>query len=275
MSTQLPAARVNRSAFSMIGMLITMVCMLVLFVILMNSLNKAVTGQKTQQEGTVRSFEDKMYLSGFFQSMLVNANVNKGEYLTPSRVARSDDPAWNTTANFYSAMVMEIATPGYCRQLISGNEYSGYVQEKADYDYTTYDPAQGVFWDQSFVADLKNLSNVSFAHVPLYGDRWKKNWRSTMDSTFPLVGNRGPEAGVNSSNSYACGRDGVWRGHIVFGDGHVDFIETPTPNGLTFVEDGRPVQDNIFSMEDGSDGADAVLSFTKTMTKDGPQLQFD
>ena len=56
MSTQLPAARVNRSAFSMIGMLITMVCMLVLFVILMYSLNKAVTGQKTQHEGTVRSF---------------------------------------------------------------------------------------------------------------------------------------------------------------------------------------------------------------------------
>jgi len=257
----------------MIGVLITMVCMVVLFAILMNSLNKAVTGQKTQQPGTVRSFEDKMYLLALHQSMLVNANENKGQYLTPMQVAQSADQAFNITANVFSAMLINNFTVP--KQLISGNEYSGYVWEKTDYDFTAYNPASGVFWDTTFAADLRRLSNVSFAHMPLCGKRYERQWKSTMDSMFPLLGNRGPKDGVNSPDSFACGRDGVWRGHIVFGDGHIDFIDTPTPNGLTFMEDGQRVQDNIFALEDGANGEDAIISFTQTMSKEGPQLQFD
>src|SRR5688572_8750374 len=93
--------------FSMIGLLITMVCMVVLSVILMTSLNKAVTGQKTQQSGTVRSFEDKMYLLAIYQSMLAGATENNSDYLSPSAVARSKDATLNTTANLFSAMLMQ------------------------------------------------------------------------------------------------------------------------------------------------------------------------
>lgn len=257
----------------MIGMLITMVCIVVLFAILMNSLNKAVTGQKTQQIGTVRSFEDKLYLTAIYQSMLANASENKGKYITPTGVAQRNDVALNITANLFSAMVMANYTVP--KQLISGNEYSGYVREKTDYDYTAYDPVAGVHWDTTFEADLKRSSHVSFGHLPLCGKRFEKKWLSTMDTLFPLVGNRGPKDGVNSPDSWACGRDGVWRGHIVYGDGHIDFVDSPTPNGLTFMEEGHRVQDNIFAMEDGANGEDAIISFTESMSKDGPKLQFD
>ena len=257
----------------MIGLLITMVCIVVLFSILMNSLNKAVTGQKTQQPGTVRSFEDKMYLLAIYQSMLAGATENRSSYITPARMANSNDVALNTTANLFSAMLMQNYTVP--KQLISGNEYSGYVWEKSDYDFAAYNPAAGIFWDTTFEADLKRLSNVSFAHLPLCGKRFEQKWQPNMDSTFPLLGNRGPRDGVNSSNSFACGRDGVWRGHLVFGDGHIDFVDTATPNGLAFVEDGQRVQDNIFALEDGANGTDAVISFTKVMKKEGPELQFD
>lgn len=259
--------------FSMIGLLITMVCIVVLFAILMNSMNMAVTGQKTQQPGTVRSFEDKMYLLAIYQSMLASATENRSAYITPTGIANSDDAALNTTANLFSAMLIQNYTVP--KQLISGNEYSGFVWEKADYDFTAYNPVEKVFWDTTFQADLKRLSNVSFAHLPLCGKRFERKWQPSMDSLFPLFGNRGPKDGVNSANSYACGRDGVWRGHIVYGDGHIDFIDTPTPNGLAFEEDGQRVQDNIFALEDGPAGEDAIISFTQTMTKEGPQLQFD
>ena len=259
--------------FSMLGMLITMVCIVVLFAILMNSLNLAVSGQKTQQAGTVRSFEDKLYLMAIYQSMLANASENKGEYITPSRVAGNNEPTLNTTASLFSAMLMANYTVP--KQLISGNEYSGHVREKTNYDFTAYNPVEGVYWDTSFSADLKWESNDSFAHLPLCGKRFERKWRSTMETMFPLIGNRGPKDGVNSPDSLACGRDGIWRGQIVFGDGHIDFIDTATPNGLTFMEEGQRVQDNIFAMEDGPGGEDAIISFTQTMTKEGPQLQFD
>jgi hypothetical protein len=263
-----------RRAFSMVGMLITMVCMVVLFVILMNSANTAVTGQKTQQAGTVDSFKDKLYLTAIVQSMMVNATENNGSFLIPGRLGKQNDPTQDTTANLFSAMVMDHFTPA--NQLISGNEYSGYVREKTNYNYNAYNPVTRVFWDPTFVADLKKDSNVSFAHLPLMGKRFEKNWRmGSLDSRFPIIGNRGPKDGINSPNSYACGRDGVWRGHIVFGDGHIEFTENPVPNGLTFMEDGYQVQDNVFAMEDGPHGADAIISFTRTMSTSGPELQFD
>lgn len=258
----------------MLGVLITLVCMVVLFSLLMTSMNKAITGQGSQLEGTVRSLKDKLYLDNLFKSMATAAADNKGKYLVPSEVfGGGGDVAQNTTANLFSAMVMQNYTN--CKQLISGNEYSGYVEEKLDYNYEAYDARKRIVGDPTFQADLHKLSHVSFAHMPLHGERLRKHWNTTMSSTFPLLGNRGPKDGVNSPNSYACGRDGVWRGHLVFGDGHVDFLEAPTPNGMLFEQGDQRTADNIFKMEGGPNGADAILSFTKTMSKAGPELQFD
>jgi hypothetical protein len=79
----------SHRGFSLVGMLVTMVCMVVLFVILMNSLNKAVTGQGSQQQGTVRSTQDELYLYSLYQSMAVFSNDNKGLYPVPSIMSGS------------------------------------------------------------------------------------------------------------------------------------------------------------------------------------------
>lgn len=265
----------SRSAFSLIGLLVTMACIVVLFVILMNAMNKAVTGQGSQQELTLRSFEDKLKLTSLYQSMVANAQDNRGEFLVPAKLNRSNDPSFNTTANLFSAMVMQnYARP---KDLISGNEYSGYVEECYDYDFAMLNEAAGVYWDPKFKADLKKLSHTSFAHMPLHGERLRAKWRTTMDSRFPLLGNRGPKDGIPSADLMSCGRDGVWRGHLVFGDGHVDFIESAAASGLAFERPGDAARaaDNVFSMETGPNGSDAILSFTLSMTKQGPELQFD
>ena len=109
----------------------------------------------------------------------------------------------------------------------------------------------------------------------LFGERFRKQWKSTMDSMFPLVGNRGPKDGVSSTQSLACGKNGIWGGHIAFGDGHIVFVNSATPSGVVFQRNGQNYADNIFIMDDGAAGVDAILSFTRTMGKNGPELQFD
>lgn len=260
--------------FSLVGILISMAIMVVLFSLLMTSLNKAVTGEGSAVQGTVRSVQDEWYLTALFQSMVAHSIDSKGErFLTPSELSGSKDISENNTANVFSAMVMKNYTT--CKQLISGNEYSGYVQEKIDYDFTAYNAAKKMYWDKSFVADLSDLSNVSFAHVPLYGDRFDDHWQNSLDSRFPILGNRGPKDGVENPQSFTYGRNGQWGGHLVFGDGHVEYVNSFTPSGITFTDRGETYADNIFKVDGRANGGDAVLAFTKKMTKNGPELQWD
>lgn len=259
--------------FSLIGLLVSVVCMLVLAMFMLTALNKAMTGAGTALPGTVSSYLDKEYLRAVFQSMAVSAQTGDGRFIVPSDLARSRDRSDDTTANLFSAMLAQHYTvPG---QLISGNEYNPNVWRDEDYDFAAYYPAGGVYWDPTFVADLEVESNTSFAHVPLFGERFKRSWRFTADSRTPILGNRGPKAGVDDPNSYTYGRDGRWAGHIVFGDGHVEFIDSFTPSGLFYDEGGQRYPDNIFAMEEGESGSDAILTFTKEMTPDGPIIQHD
>ena len=261
------------TGYSIIGLRVTMVCMLVLAVIMMNALNKSMTGAGSALPGTVASFEDKQYLVILYQSMATGASFNDGRFLVPSELSGRRDPTENTTADLFSAMIAQQYTvPG---QLISGNEYSPNVWPDEDYDYTAYNPTAGTHWDRSFVADLDVESNNSFAHVPLYGQRLRHTWRFTADSRQPLLGNRGPKGGVDDPNSYTYGRDERWAGHLVFGDGHVEFIETFTPSGLFYEAGGERRPDNIFAMEEGPDGRDVILTFTRAMTEEGPIIQHD
>jgi len=263
----------------MIGMMVSLVIMLVLSVLLLNGLNDAATGQKSAKVGTVASFKDKENLRSLFQSMaFAQPNITGSRtsyYITPSIVADDDDISHNTTASLYSVMIMQrYAVP---KQLISGNEYNPDIWEDEDYNMNAYDPYNGVFWDTKFKADLgiEKESNVSFAHMPLFGKRYHRFWSFTVDAQSILLGNRGPAAGVDNPESYTYGRNGQWGGHIVFGDGHVDFVTTFFAPGVSYSRDGVDTADNIFAMEDGEEGIDAILSFTKLMHEYGPELQYD
>lgn len=258
---------------SLIGLLIVLVCIMVLAAISLTAMNKAITGEGSAQEGTVRSVQDKVNLHEIYRTLVAYSMDNDGRFLTPSVLAGTGDKTLDTTANLYSAMVMHYGVRP--NMLISGNEYNGYVVQDTDYDSLAYDPSAGVYWDPTFEADLDRGSNVSFAHVPLFGERFEKHWRNAMSSSLPILGNRGPKDGIADPNSYSYGRNGVWGGHIVFGDGHIDFTNSFTPGSVFFERGGQRFSDNIFAVEDGMDGADAILSFTKKMTRDGPELQFD
>ena len=260
--------------FSLIGLLVSMTIMLVLGVVLSNSMNKATTGAGSTLSGTVSSFKDKQYLASIYQSIFVEAQLSRnGRFLVPSALTRRRDAGDDTTANLFSAMVAQLSiSPS---QLISGNEMSPYVKLDEDYDYVAFSPVDDTYWDPNFVADLTWESNTSFAHPPLYGNRLRRYWHTGVDSRTPLLGNRGPKDGVPNPDSWTYNRDGRWAGHLVFGDGHVEFIHSFTINSIFLrgPDGNRP--DNLFRMDQGGDGSDVVLSFTKQMTGDGPVLQYD
>jgi type II secretory pathway pseudopilin PulG len=261
-------------AFSLIGLLITMACVVVLFSILMTSMNKAVTGEGSAVQGTVASVEDQLHLYAINLGLSVYAGDNGGRYPVPSEISGSGDRSEDTTANFYSAMIAR----QYVRpeDLIAGNEYSSWIEADDDYDYGAYQPLDGVYWDSAFAADLEeDIANVSYAHMPMYGERFRRYWRNTMSGTMPLIGNRGPRNGVPDTNSLTYGRNGQWGGHVLYSDGAIEFITTFTPPRVTFRKDGVAVADNIFAMEDGPGGSDAIIAFTRSMTDDGPVLQYD
>ena len=265
--------RARERGFSLVGLLITLVCIVVLFSISMNSLNKAVTGQGSTTEGSVRSFEDRMALYSFYQTFHASANDSKGRFLTPSVLNGSDDKRYDDTAALFSAMVMQnYAVPA---QLVSANERSDAVWIDEDYDFTVYSPSSGVYWDPSFSADLMDLSNTSFANMPLYGSRFERHWAADFTSGVPIFGNRGPKDGIDDPTSMTYGRSGTWAGWIIYADGKIEFTETFVPGSAWYQKGGERLMDNIFAMEDGPDGGDAILAFTKQMRNNGPVLQFD
>ena len=206
-----------------------------------------------------------------YQSLAVQAQLGEGRFLVPDDLTRRDDPGDNTTACFYSAMIaQQYAMP---EQLFSAQERNPAVWPDEDYDFTAYDPSSDLHWDPAFTADLDVDSNTSFAHLPMYGERFRRHWRFTAGYRTPVLGSRGPAGGVHDTASYTYGADGTWAGHIVFGDGHVEYVTTFTPSGIVF---GRQqIPDNLFRMDDGPDGADIVLTFTKVMTDIGPEIQHD
>lgn len=260
--------------FSLIGMLVTLVCILVLFTISMNALNRAVTGEGSARPGTVRSTQDMIHLRGLHTAMIVAGNDTRDARLpVASQLAGRNDWSLNTTANIYSAMIAgNYVTP---EMLVSGNEYNPRVYVMNNYDYAAYAPGSGVFWDDAFQADLDRESHVSFAHMPLFGERYEKGWQANLNRQAVLAGNRGPKDGIDDPQSFTYGRSGQWGGHVLHGDGSINFHSTFTPEGLIYQRAGERHTDNLFAMDDGPDGVDAILSFTQEMTPEGPTLQHD
>ena len=136
----------------------------VLMSIYLSSVQKAVTGGTGVSSqvifvGNARS-NSVTTAKLLAQSLTIHAMTNGDQFLTPSKLSKSNDVYDNTSANFWSAMLMQnLAKP---EQLISPND-KGWV-EKAQYR------GYGGDWDPNFSADLQSTSNVSYAHMPLFGE---------------------------------------------------------------------------------------------------------
>ena len=253
-----------RRGISLIGLIITLVCIGLLFAILVPTIQnatKATGGGGGVQKNQATTHSDRAALQALFQSMTMFAGSNNSRLPSPTLIARSDDKSLDTTANFYSAMIaQQLCRPS---QLISGNEQSDVIWEDDDYK-SSYNPSAGEYWDESFTADLKTGSNVSFAHQVLYGDRYRRGWSAPGPSTYPVLSNRGPQDGIPDPNSWTM-LNGRWAGNVVFADGHVNFDATMSATA----------GDHLFQINTDAEGDDVIMSFTKNIWDGGFELQWD
>lgn len=248
-----------------------MAIIVVLFAVLMSSLNVAVTGAGNTTSGSAFSMQDQVGLQQLAISCFIAGQNNglKGAP-TPSERSKATSTSLDNTANIYSLLVAEhFAEPS---MLISKNERNPNVYQIDSYDFNVVKASDGTFWDPKFKADLNKVSNVSFAHVPLCGTRAKFWTDVKLDTRFPILGTRGPAYGKPNPQSLTYGRDNTWAGFQVFGDGHVEFTKDFNAKGLQ-LENGSP--DNAYAMDTDPDGGDAVLAFTQLMRDGVPTLQWD
>ncbi len=258
----------------MLGLLITVACIIVLVVILASSIDKSVTGEGNTRQGTVNSFQDQMNLNMIYKGMTIAALSNNGDYLVPSKVARSRDWSLNTTANLYAMMLHQRLVAA--EQLISPNDYGNVEQYDGMSAYSNMNSGSGnVPWSTAFKADLSRVSNTSYAHMPLIGDRFEQHWNSNRSQPFPLFGTRGPLDGQHNPDSYTYGADGTWAGWVVMADGSVQHIASFSPPAVRYQGMSGPGSDNIFAMEEGIYGGDAILTFTTSISEDDLEVQHD
>jgi hypothetical protein len=265
--------------FSRIDLVAVLVCAGAGAALAAVALGRAAENAENGLKPHALTLKDGEQLRLIHQTFIVFANEAGDNYPRPGFIKRlpvdgriipgrgPEDISQNTTANLFSMMVIQnFFNP---ELPISPVDRNPNVREHDSYDYTKYNPVEGVYWDDSFSADLTKRSHVSYAHMPIHGPRATKHWRSTMDSGISTIGNRGPRNGEMDPKSYTCGPHGNWAGFIVGNDNALRFLNSPIWN-IDWREQKRT--DNVFLAERDDD---TILAFTRRMTQAGPELQFD
>ena len=258
---------------------VTRVEVMVLLIALITALSiSAILAAQPEGRSTStskKSIKDAVQVDQIHKAMIIWAREYEGNMPRPGLVNRladgdlqlpgrgPEDTSANITANLYSLLLSHnYITPEI---LISPVERNPNVKVMKDYKYEQYNPANDIYWDSDFTADLKQASNVSYAHPPLV-EPHVKLWNDDMRPDYAQLGNRGPRDGKLNPDSHTCGPHGHWAGNVAFGDNHTELLTTTTPSDL----DG----DNLFAADKDRE-TDCLLAFTGEVEDGKATVQFD
>jgi prepilin-type N-terminal cleavage/methylation domain-containing protein len=314
--------KANRTGFTLIELLVVMAIIALLLGILLPALNKA--------RAKARQVKSATQLSQIHKGLITYASDEDGIFPTPSKISRrqysgafvpgkgAEDHLLNNHANMYSALIQRnFVSP---QILVCPAEVNSRVVVDSDYDYSEYKPIQGSYWDMhsdykgdetpntagwdddGFQSDLNGECNVSYATMMLVGQRLRNQWRDGMDSSYVVLGTRGP--GEEDGTSYAIGANASgtalyensqtinifggreeWFGNLCFNDGHMEYDNTFIPSGHSKWEDGTGNynEDDVFVNEDltatsnnaNGAGKDAFITMCKEVTTNPDEGDWD
>ncbi len=275
--------RLHRSGFTLIELLVVMSIIALLLSILMPALGRA------RKEAVL--IKDATRIRGIHSGWITWAAGHNGRYPTPGYVNRegdmkgrgAEDRLLNTTDNVHSLCVMENIYD--VDRLICDSEPNPNVFVYSNYDYGARDIQDDTYWDENLNVDLQaggEGGHVSYASIPLIGERKRKEWANSGSSEFPILANRGPMFGewVDHSMTYEIHGEGkTWIGNVCWQDNHMSLEETFNPISSIYRTSEGHVQDNMFNIDCVSGfchfwGADSWLVLVSELQPGGDLYEY-
>jgi prepilin-type N-terminal cleavage/methylation domain-containing protein len=262
----------RKRGFTLIELLVVMAIIALLISLLLPALAKARAQAKLLKDGT--------QVKQIHEAWIIFSRESDGIFPTPGLIDRKpffdpnqgfvqlpgrgpEDFKENTTDNVHSACIMQnYYSPEIC---VGTTEVNGNVFVFDNYNWELYDITEDVYWDDNFQCDLDTSCNVSYASMPICGDRKVQQWQETYDSKFPILGNRGPRDGdldlLTNKDHITFQLHGgrrQWVGNVCFQDNHIEVENSFLPEGIEYLDEtGNSAPDNLFRNDTGAGGTES------------------